>query len=291
LTRPPRSRLQLRRRALKFELQSHQAGVAGRRPSLCEGPATRLPTTVRTRVDRPLSPTSKIILRHLTVHRSNRGYLAFAWQQAKQPYTISTLNQAPDGIARGSALTLKLALATAQRIGEVCGIALTELDLNDTAPMWTIPGARAKNDRPNRVPLSPIAVQLVREAIMLSPGSKWLFPSSKRDGPIDPHAPTKAMERARRAIGLSDFRVHDLRRSAATRMAEMGIPPHTISLILNHASARSGTITDKVYVLYSYDKEKRGALSAWGSRLERIISGSDSSNIIPLARSSSEEGL
>jgi hypothetical protein len=55
-------------------------------------------------------------------------------------------------------------------------------------------------------------------------------------------------------------------------MAELGINPHTISMILNHVSARQGTITSKVYVRYSYDLEKREALKLWGSRIEAIIS-------------------
>ena len=54
-------------------------------------------------------------------------------------------------------------------------------------------------------------------------------------------------------------------------MAEMGVSPHTISLILNHVSARSGSITAKVYVQYSYDREKRDALNAWGERLQSIV--------------------
>ena len=54
-------------------------------------------------------------------------------------------------------------------------------------------------------------------------------------------------------------------------MAEMGINPHTISLILNHVSARSGSITAKVYVQYSYDREKRDALNAWGEKLQNIV--------------------
>ena len=90
-------------------------------------------------------------------------------------------------------------------------------------------------------------------------------------GPISPHAASKALVRARAAIGIEDFRIHDLRRSAATHMAELGISPHTISLVLNHVSARRGTITGKVYVQYSYDKEKRVALGAWGKRLASII--------------------
>jgi integrase len=119
-------------------------------------------------------------------------------------------------MTRATALTLLLALTTAQRIGEVAGIAVAELDLNDTAPLWTIPGDRCKNGQANRVPLSPLAVRLIREARQLSGGSPWLFPNPKGTGPIDPHAPTKALDRARPAIGLMDFRIHDLRRTAAT---------------------------------------------------------------------------
>lgn len=174
-------------------------------------------------------------------------------------------------MTKSTALALKLALVTAQRIGEVTGIALSELTLSESAPIWIIPGERSKNGQPNRVPLSPVAVQLINEARALNPESAWLFPSAKGKGPIDPHAPTKALERARPVIGLEDFRIHDLRRTAATRMAEIGVSPHTISLVLNHVSARRGTVTGKVYNQYSYDKEKREALGAWGQRLEQLL--------------------
>ena len=43
--------------------------------------------------------------------------------------------------------------------------------------------------------------------------------------------------------GLDVFRIHDLRRAGATGMAELGISPHTIWIILNHVRARQGTIT------------------------------------------------
>jgi integrase len=168
---------------------------------------------------------------------------------------------------------MKLALATGQRIGEVSGIALAELDLNDAAPIWTIPGERSKNNEAHRVPLSRIAVGLVHAAHKLSGTSPWLFPSPTGQRPIDPHAATKALGRARGVIGLANFRVHDLRRTAATRMGEMGIVPHTISLILNHVSVSKSTITSKVYLKYTYDREKREALNAWGNRLEEIVAG------------------
>ena len=56
-------------------------------------------------------------------------------------------------------------------------------------------------------------------------------------------------------------------------MAEMGINPYTISLVLNHVSASKSTVTSKVYIQYSFDREKREVLNAWGARLEEIVDG------------------
>ena len=182
-------------------------------------------------------------------------------------------------MTRPTALAIKLALVTGQRIGEVARIAASELELNEVASLWTIPGDRTKNGQPNRVPLSRLALELISEAHELAGESPWLFPNPNGDGPIDPHAPTRALARARDAIGLDDFRIHDLRRTAATRMAELGINPYTISMILNHISARQGSITSKVYVQYSYDREKREALGAWAARLETIISAENAAGI------------
>ena len=134
---------------------------------------------------------------------------------------------------RGTALTMMLALATAQRIGEVSGITQAELDLTPSAPVWKIPGARTKNGEAHRVPLSDLALRLIAEARALARDDVWLFPNPSNDGPLHPHAATRALERARPKIGLDDFRVHDLRRTAATKMEELGVPPHVISHVLN----------------------------------------------------------
>jgi integrase len=98
---------------------------------------------------------------------------------------------------RPTALAIRLALVTGQRIGEAARIAVSELSLNDGAPLWTIPGDRTKNGQPNRVPLSPLALKLIGEASDLAGESAWLFPSSNGQGPIDAHAPTRALARAR----------------------------------------------------------------------------------------------
>ena len=88
------------------------------------------------------------------------------------------------------------------------------------------------------MPLSPLALSVIAEAREIAGGnSPWLFPNPQGDSPVDASAPTKALNRARPAIGLKNFRVHDLRRTAASRMAELGINPHSVSLVLNHVSA------------------------------------------------------
>ncbi len=189
-------------------------------------------------------------------------------------------------------IAIKLALVTGQRIGEVCGIAKDELTLDGPAPVWMIAHTRTKNDRGHRVPLSPLAITLIREALALQrepvDGSEvpWVFPArAKRDGskgPILPGATAAAMHRGRDKLGVAHFCVHDLRRTAASRMAEMGINPYTISLILNHVSASRSTVTSRVYIRYSYDKEKREALDAWSARLENIIAGNDAANVVTL---------
>jgi integrase len=185
-------------------------------------------------------------------------------------------------ITPGLSIAMKLALVTAQRIGEVTGIAKSELVLDGPAPVWVLPHQRSKNNEGNRTPLSPLALRLVREAWVLSGESSWLFPSPKGDRPIDGHAAAVAIFRGRDSLGLPDFRTHDLRRTAATRMGEMGVNPHTISLILNHVSASKSTITNKVYLKYQFDREKREALTAWGARLEEIVSGLDGTNVVVL---------
>lgn len=181
----------------------------------------------------------------------------------------SNLDAAP--LTEGVRLAMKLALVTAQRIGEVSNIEKTELVLDAVHPIWSLPAERSKNREAHRIPLSPLAVSLIQEASRLSGDSPYLFPSPKDEAPVGAGAATKGMQRARPTLALANFRVHDLRRTAATGMAELGISPHTISLVLNHISARSGTITSAVYVKYSYDKEKREALEAWGRRMEEII--------------------
>lgn len=80
------------------------------------------------------------------------------------------------------------------------------------------------------------------------------------------------VDRVRTKLELADFTSHDLRRTAATKMAALGILPHVVEAILNHAS---GTISGvaAIYNRHTYAAEKKRALQAWAREIERIASG------------------
>jgi integrase len=147
------------------------------------------------------------------------------------------------------------------------------LDL--ASAMWELPASRiedekrrTKNRDEHRVPLSPLAMSLIKEALALAPNSAWLFPNPSGTGPIDGHAASTAMIRSKATFGIENFRVHDLRRTCATGMGDLGIADDTISRVLNH---RRSDVTRKHYNKSQHDAQKRQALEAWAMRLEEII--------------------
>ncbi|RUX97154.1 MULTISPECIES: site-specific integrase [unclassified Mesorhizobium] len=185
---------------------------------------------------------------------------------------------------------IRLCLITAQRVGEVAGMMVDELEL-DTA-VWTIPPERSKNKREHVVPLSAMAVATIREqladvkALAERKGREvpvFVFPGPGARAPVTGSSIPKAIKReevTKRGLttimGIAPWTPHDLRRSAATGMEELGISPFIVGHVLNHVSATRASITSKVYARYSYDKEKRHALDLWADRLTGLVAGGTS---------------
>ncbi len=183
-------------------------------------------------------------------------------------------------------LALRLELVTAARKGELTGAERSEVDLENA--VWTIPAVRSKNGIAHRVPLSPLALGLIEDAFSLADGSEWLFHSPRGDGPIKPEAVnhalwntlTPAKKGQEPAIQLDHMTPHDLRRTAASGMASLGINRLVIGKVLNHAE----TGVTAVYDRHGYDAEKRHALEVWASHLEGILSGKPKAdNVVTLA--------
>lgn len=157
---------------------------------------------------------------------------------------------------------LKLVLVTAQRPGEVSGMHTNEID----GRWWTIPSERSKNGKAHRVYLTDLALSLIGKTT----GGGFVFPSpiQKSGKSIERHALSRALRRNTdkddsETLGIPTFTPHDLRRTAATFMAQQGFMDEVIDAVLNHS--KQGVI--KVYNLYRYEKEKQQALEAWESKL------------------------
>ncbi|MHB0772917.1 tyrosine-type recombinase/integrase [Bradyrhizobium sp. 1.27L] len=149
-----------------------------------------------------------------------------------------------------------------------------ELDTN--SGLWRLPGARTKNDRQHLLPLVPAALALLPPR---RKGRDFLFGEGpRRSG--DPHrgfsgwskSKTALDARISEALGepLPHWTVHDLRRSAATAMADrLGVLPHIVEAILNHVSGHRAGVAG-VYNRARYAAEMREALERWAEHVATL---------------------
>ena len=178
---------------------------------------------------------------------------------------------------------LRLCLVTAQRRGEVAGMRRSEVD----GDWWVIPKERSKNGKGHRVPLSPLAKKLIEHAS----GDDFLFPSPRKKGqdgeqiPIEARALTNAITKNRNRkvddkliFDMPRFCTHDLRRTAATKIAELGVPRFDIAKVLNHSDYEVTAVYDR----YAYDPEKMKALLKWGRKLQKILDGKEAKKVVSI---------
>lgn len=132
---------------------------------------------------------------------------------------------------------------------------------------WTIPAHQSKNGQPHRVPLTDTVKELLEARRKIDPDARWVFENVRGLGPVT-HRGKKAAAALSRRLKVA-FRAHDLRRTAATMMAQAAVPHAHIARVLNHIEA--GPSATRVYDRYQYDKEKRRALVALEKRLTKVL--------------------
>jgi integrase len=167
---------------------------------------------------------------------------------------------------------VRLLILTGQRREEVGGMLWSEVNLD--AALWSIGPDRTKNGRPHDVPLSFAAMTIMRS---LSRHGDRDFVFGSRNGPFQGWSNAKAALDARMAAALnaekSDatkmpaWRLHDIRRTVATRLGDLGILPHVVEAILNHLSGHRAGVAG-IYNRAVYSAEKRDALSRWSAFLD-----------------------
>jgi integrase len=177
---------------------------------------------------------------------------------------------------------LRLLLLTAQRETEVAGMTWAELNLAERT--WTIPGRRTKNGKAHVVHLSEAAVEVI-EVLPRVGSSALVFPS--RNGTTVStfgRAKTRidAAMAAETGSEIAPWVLHDVRRTATTIMARLGIAPHVADKVLNHSS---GTIRGvaAIYNQHQYLDERKAALEALGRFVETLVRPGGAGNVVPLA--------
>ena len=157
---------------------------------------------------------------------------------------------------------VRLLLLTGQRRDEVAGMAWAEIDL--VGAVWKLPAERVKNGLPHDVPLSGAALGLLTEAPRLE-GRTLVF--GQGEGGFQGFSRAKAAHDKR--SGVTGWRLHDLRRTAATGMNEIGVLPHVVEAVLNHISSHRAGVAG-IYNRAIYATEKRIALDMWAAYLSAI---------------------
>lgn len=154
---------------------------------------------------------------------------------------------------------------TAQRRTEVARMRWTDLDL--AAGLWRLSREETKAGRAHDVPLSAATIAILRELPRFVQGD-FVFSTTGGQKPIGWFGGPKLKLDA--ASGVKGWRLHDIRRTAATRMSgDLRVPSFDVSRVLNHA--QQGVI--RVYDRAKHEGAKRAALDAWATLLTRIVTG------------------
>jgi integrase len=177
---------------------------------------------------------------------------------------------------------VKLLILTGQRREEIGALQWPEIDLETRTIM--LPPERTKNGRPHEVPLSKPALSILKSREKRA-GRDTVFGDGPRRadgadadeewfGGFQGWSKCKAaLDRQTASVG--PWRLHDVRRTVATRMAELGIQPHIIEALLNHVSGHKAGVAG-VYNRSSYGVEKRAALDLWGKYVQALVQSEES---------------
>jgi integrase len=171
------------------------------------------------------------------------------------------------------ATIIKLLMLTAQRVNEIAGLRWSEIDFDHG--VISLPAQRTKNARPHDIPMAP-TLRALLEAQPKIDGRDLVF-GKPGGGPFSGLSRCKERLDARitelnNGAPLAPWVHHDLRRSAATGMADIGIQPHIIEAVLNHVSGHKRGIAG-IYNLATYNTEKKQALARWDEHLRAVVCG------------------
>jgi len=162
---------------------------------------------------------------------------------------------------------VRLLMLLGSRASEIGNMRWDELDL--TVGSWGLPKERSKNKRAHMIVLPASALNILR-AVAQREACPYVF--GPRGIGFTRWSDAKRALDARLAGSVTKWVVHDLRRSAATGMAEIGIAPHIVEAVLNHHGGHRAGVAG-VYNRARYDREVTAALARWSEHITALVEG------------------
>lgn len=188
---------------------------------------------------------------------------------------------------RQNELAVWLLLALCVRKMELLSARWAEFDLQQG--IWSLKPARTKMKLAIEIPLAPHVLSWLEEVRVFACGSEFLFPARRlirqkngmarrnRFGHVSPDTLNVALKRLPRE-GMEHFTVHDMRRTARTHMAALGVDRFVAERALNHKVRE----VEGVYNKYDYFEDRKAALTTWAQMLCALEEGVSQPSIMQL---------
>jgi integrase len=169
---------------------------------------------------------------------------------------------------------VKLLMLTGQRRDEIGALRWSEIDFD--AKLIALSSTRTKNGIEHRIPLSGEAIAILKGCVrhrdlLFGLGPNGFAAWSRKKLELD------------RACNIKGWTIHDLRRTAATGIADLGVQPHVIEAVLNHISGHKAGVGG-IYNRSTYAAEKRDALDKWANHIRVILAQASGANVTPLRK-------
>lgn len=166
-------------------------------------------------------------------------------------------------ISRQNEISFKILLALCLRKMELCGAQWSEFNFDES--VWHFPAERSKNGDAIDIPLCPTVVDWFIELKSMACGSTYVLPARKMQSRMIPHIQEStlsvALAKVRRALpsNITNFTIHDFRRTARTHLASLGVDPFVAERCLNHRIKG----VEGIYNRHDYFEERKIALKKW----------------------------
>jgi integrase len=169
----------------------------------------------------------------------------------------------------------QLLLLTAQRRDEVATMEWGELDL--ARQVWLLPAVKSKNAQAHEIHLAPLAMEIIESLPLI--GKRWVF-TTNGEKPVSGWSVAKA--KLDQLMGETQpWRLHDLRRTAASNLARLGVRAEIADRVLNHSGGSVIRGVARIHNRFEYIDERKAALEAWGRFVENLVRPVRS-NVMPI---------